>query len=88
MALLLTEASNVNRALMHVFVMLFGIGAWVAINGVWVELPILVDALPENWGLPSYLVILIQVANLGPLVVTIMQVNIVFFVHRPVIMAR
>lgn len=73
MALLPTDTSNMNHALMHVLVMLFGIGAWVAINGVWVELPVLVEALPEKWGLPSYLVILIQVANLGPLVVTIMQ---------------
>ncbi|XP_064598817.1 solute carrier family 52, riboflavin transporter, member 3-B-like [Liolophura sinensis] len=51
----------------HILVVLFGIGSWVDINGVWVELPILVEHLPEGWNLGSYLIIIIQVANIGPL---------------------
>ncbi|XP_065332621.1 solute carrier family 52, riboflavin transporter, member 3-A [Cloeon dipterum] len=46
---------------------LFGIASWVAINGLWVQLPLLVQALPEGWSLPSYLSIIIQIANIGPL---------------------
>ena len=47
-------------------VMLFGMATWISITGVWVEMPLLVNALPESWNLPSYLVIIIQCANLGP----------------------
>ncbi|XP_059473252.1 solute carrier family 52, riboflavin transporter, member 3-A [Neocloeon triangulifer] len=46
---------------------LFGVASWVAINGLWVELPLLVQALPEGWSLPSYLSVIIQIANIGPL---------------------
>ena len=41
---------------------LFGMGSWVAINGVMAELPLLVAKLPEGWDLPIYLVLIIQVS--------------------------
>ncbi|KAJ8288358.1 hypothetical protein COCON_G00010170 [Conger conger] len=59
--------------LTHVLSCLFGIGSWVAINGMWVELPLIVSQIPEGWYLPSYLTVLIQVANIGPLLVTLMH---------------
>lgn len=52
----------------YTLVILFAISSWVDMNGLWVELPLLVNDLPEKWNLPSYLVIIIQVANIGPLV--------------------
>ncbi|XP_069809058.1 solute carrier family 52, riboflavin transporter, member 3 isoform X2 [Dendropsophus ebraccatus] len=57
----------------HLLACIFGTGAWVAINGLWVELPLIVNDLPEGWYLPSYLTILIQMANIGPLFVTVMH---------------
>ncbi|CAJ0916398.1 unnamed protein product [Ranitomeya imitator] len=59
--------------LTHLLACIFGTGAWVAINGLWVELPLIVNDLPEGWYLPSYLTILIQMANIGPLFVTVMH---------------
>ncbi|XP_045063851.1 LOW QUALITY PROTEIN: riboflavin transporter 2-like [Coregonus clupeaformis] len=59
--------------LTHVLACLFGMGSWVAINGVWVELPVIVPEIPEGWYLPSYLTVLIQMANVGPLFVTLMH---------------
>jgi riboflavin transporter 2 len=50
----------------YVAVMLFGMSTWISIVGVWVEMPLLVNQLPESWRLPSYLVIIIQCANFGP----------------------
>jgi len=50
----------------YIAVMLFGMSPWLAIIGVLVELPLMVNALPEYWNLPSYLIITIQSANLGP----------------------
>lgn len=58
-------------ALTHLLVALFGVGSWAAINGVWVELPVVVKDLPEGWSLPSYLSVLVAVGNLGLLVVTL-----------------
>nr|XP_055067816.1 solute carrier family 52, riboflavin transporter, member 3-B [Misgurnus anguillicaudatus] len=59
--------------LTHVLSCLFGIGSWVAINGMWVELPLIVHEIPERWNLPSYLTIIIQMANIGPLFITLMH---------------
>lgn len=56
----------------HVLACLFGMGSWVSINGLWVELPLIVPQIPEGWYLPSYLSVLIQMANVGPLFVTLM----------------
>ncbi|VDL95467.1 unnamed protein product [Schistocephalus solidus] len=42
--------------------MFFKLSSWVAINGLWMELPLLVNVLPERWNLPAYLSIIIQVS--------------------------
>ncbi|XP_016056035.1 PREDICTED: solute carrier family 52, riboflavin transporter, member 3-like [Miniopterus natalensis] len=59
--------------LTHLLVCAFGMGSWVAINGLWVELPLLVLELPEGWYLPSYLTVIIQLANVGPLIFTLLH---------------
>ncbi|XP_068603325.1 riboflavin transporter 2 [Brachionichthys hirsutus] len=59
--------------LTHLLACLFGMGSWVSINGLWVELPLVVPQIPEGWYLPSYLSVLIQMANIGPLFVTLMH---------------
>uniref|UniRef100_UPI00398E7829 riboflavin transporter 2 n=1 Tax=Pristiophorus japonicus TaxID=55135 RepID=UPI00398E7829 len=59
--------------MVHVLAALFGMGSWIAINGLWVELPLIVPEIPEGWYLPSYLTIIIQLANVGPLFVTLMH---------------
>lgn len=53
--------------LVDILALLFGISSWISINGLWVELPLLVQHLPEGWALPSYLSIIVQVANIGPI---------------------
>nr|XP_004656374.2 solute carrier family 52, riboflavin transporter, member 2 isoform X1 [Jaculus jaculus]XP_045000286.1 solute carrier family 52, riboflavin transporter, member 2 isoform X1 [Jaculus jaculus] len=57
--------------LTHLLVALFGMGAWAAVNGIWVELPVVVKELPEGWSLPSYLSVLVALGNLGLLLVTL-----------------
>lgn len=59
--------------LIHLLACAFGLGSWVAVNGLWVELPLIVNKLPEGWDIPSYLTVIIQLANLGPLLVTLMH---------------
>lgn len=48
--------------------LLFGMGSWIAITGLWLEMPLLIERLPEGWRLASHLNIMIQIANIGPLV--------------------
>lgn len=62
-----------RRPLVDLLAMIFGVGAWVAINGMWVELPLLVLHLPEGWNLPSYLSVIIQVANIGPIAYSVLR---------------
>lgn len=69
----LIHPRSVMSLLTHVLACLFGMGSWVAINGMWVELPLIVPEIPEGWYLPSYLTVLIQMANIGPLFVTLMH---------------
>lgn len=57
----------------YILVILFGLGSWVAVNGMWVELPILVDQSAEGWNLPSYITIITQIANIGPLIYTLVN---------------
>lgn len=51
-----------------ILICLFGAGSWIEINGIWVELPILVPESPQYWKLPSYLTVIIQIANIGPII--------------------
>ncbi|XP_067410683.1 solute carrier family 52, riboflavin transporter, member 3 [Emydura macquarii macquarii] len=59
--------------LTHLLACAFGTGSWAAVNGLWVELPLLVTELPEQWYLPSYITIIIQLANVGPLLVALLH---------------
>ncbi|XP_059827631.1 riboflavin transporter 2-like isoform X1 [Hypanus sabinus] len=57
----------------HALSAAFGTGSWIAINGLWVELPLIVPEIPEGWYLPSYLTVIIQAANIGPLLATLVH---------------
>ncbi|TSK31520.1 Solute carrier family 52, riboflavin transporter, member 1 [Bagarius yarrelli] len=60
-----------HAAVTHILVALFGMGSWIAVNSFWVELPVVVSTLPEEWNLPAYLSVIIAFGNVGPLAVTI-----------------
>lgn len=46
---------------------LFGMGTWLPVNAVYSQLPVFVQFAPEGWNLPSYISLLIQCANVAPL---------------------
>ena len=52
-------------------VILFAMSSWIVIFGLWTELPLLVNILPESWNLPSYLILMMQIANIGPVIYTV-----------------
>ena len=49
----------------------FALSSWCGLYGIAVEVPLLVNKLPEGWNLPSYLVIIVQLATIGPVLYTI-----------------
>ncbi|OWF37993.1 solute carrier family 52, riboflavin transporter, member 3-B-like [Mizuhopecten yessoensis] len=71
----MTDRRNCNRfrevnIFVYILVAMFGTASWLAVNGLWVELPIMVPHLPEGWKLPSYLTVITQLANIGPVMLT------------------
>ena len=52
-------------------VILFAMSSWIVIFGLWTELPLLVNILPESWNLPSYMILVMQIANIGPVIYTV-----------------
>ncbi|KAK9296401.1 hypothetical protein QLX08_009559 [Tetragonisca angustula] len=57
----------------HFLIILFGISAWIGINGIFIQIPVLINTSPEGWTLPAYLVLATHAANFGPLLYTILQ---------------
>ncbi|XP_052079705.1 solute carrier family 52, riboflavin transporter, member 3-B-like [Mytilus californianus] len=71
-----TDAFQCDEVNIIVFllVVLFGIGSWVDINGMFVETPVFVQHLPEGWKLPSYFSIITQMANIGPIFISVLYI--------------
>ena len=70
-----SDSHNKISVFVFVLVILFSLSSWIAVNGMWVEVPVFVEVLPEKWNLPSYLVIIIQIANISPLLYVISKVT-------------
>ncbi|ESO01403.1 hypothetical protein HELRODRAFT_192329 [Helobdella robusta] len=50
---------------------MFSLSSWINVVGLWVELPIMVQKLPERWNLPSYMTLVIQCCNIAPAIYTL-----------------
>lgn len=69
-----SKTSSTNRPLIIFLVVVFGQGSWIALNGLWVQLPLLVSlGIPEQFQIATWLVLVIQVANIGPLIFTLVN---------------
>lgn len=62
-----------RNVLVDILALFFGVGTWIGINSTYVQLPLLVRSQPEGWNLASYFVIIIQAANIGPVLYTVIQ---------------
>jgi hypothetical protein len=58
---------------------IFALSTWLDVNGVWVELPLIVKTAPEGWALPSFLALAIALSNIGPLIIVLLKL---FFKER------
>ncbi|KOB76513.1 Uncharacterized protein OBRU01_05622 [Operophtera brumata] len=62
-----------RRVTLDVLMACWGLGTWLGVNGLYVQLPLLVERLPEGWALPSSMVLAIQLANVGILVYALLK---------------
>ena len=62
-----------RSSFVHLLSVFFGISAWIAINGLWQQTPILVSKLPEAWNLASYITLITQLANVGPAIYSLLK---------------
>ncbi|RVE45315.1 hypothetical protein evm_010020 [Chilo suppressalis] len=56
-----------RRVALDVAMVCWGLGTWLGVNGLYVQLPLLVERLPEGWALPAGMTLAVQLANVGPL---------------------
>lgn len=68
---MLSQKLSNRRLLVDLLALMFGLGAWIGVNGIYVQLPLLVNSAPEGWSLPAHMVMLVQFANLGPILYTL-----------------
>lgn len=52
---------------------LFGISSWIGVTSTFLQLPLLISSAPEGWKLASYIVITVQMANIGSLAYVMYQ---------------
>lgn len=62
-----------KRILLHTFSILFGFSSWMGVNAVFLQVPIIIQDVPEGWKLSSFIVLVVQSGNIGPLFYTIIQ---------------
>jgi len=60
-------SSRATEAYAYALFVVLGVGSWITINGIYLELPLLVGTAPEGWALATYLAVVTQLGNLGPL---------------------
>jgi riboflavin transporter 2 len=64
---------RIPKLLTYTLICIFGIGSWIAVNGIWAEIPVLLSSTPECYHLPAVLVVIIQIANVGILLYVLMK---------------
>jgi len=60
--------SRTNELWLHICTAIFGTGSWLTVNSVYVQLPLLVNRVPEGWNLATYMVLIVQIACISPLI--------------------
>lgn len=48
---------------LHLLITIFGISAWLGVNSILAELPVIIQNAPEGWNLPSQMMIFLQLGN-------------------------
>eukprot|EP01130_Rhizamoeba_saxonica_P015822 TRINITY_DN7168_c0_g1_i1.p1 TRINITY_DN7168_c0_g1~~TRINITY_DN7168_c0_g1_i1.p1 ORF type:complete len:394 (-),score=38.94 TRINITY_DN7168_c0_g1_i1:438-1619(-) len=83
---LLTSTSN--KSYLHLFLLfLIGTTSWLQINGLFVQLPIYVNTLPESYGIAAYFILCTQIGNFFGLAYYLIRRSIKFPIEKYAIMS-
>ncbi|CAF4263755.1 unnamed protein product, partial [Rotaria socialis] len=52
---------------------ILALSTWLDLNGVWVELPLIVNEVPEGWALPSLLSFAVALSNTAPIIIMLLK---------------
>ena len=63
-----------NFNITYFLFVILALSTWLDLNGVWVELPLIVHRAPEGWALPSYLSLAVAISNLAPILIMLLKV--------------
>ncbi|CAN7997768.1 unnamed protein product [Ixodes hexagonus] len=63
-----------RRPVVDLLCVVYGLSSWLAITGIWMELPVLVHILPEGWALSSSLTLTIQLANVSTVIYALTRI--------------
>ena len=63
-----------NFYLTAFLLVIFALSTWLDVNGIWVELPLIVNRAPEGWTLPSYMTLAIALSNIGPCIIILLKI--------------
>ncbi|CAF1543927.1 unnamed protein product, partial [Didymodactylos carnosus] len=57
----------------YALIIILNLARWIDLNGLWIELPLMVQATPEKWALPSTLALTMSLANIFPLIIIVLR---------------
>lgn len=66
------SARNFN--ITYFLFVILALSTWLDLNGVWVELPLIVHRAPEGWALPSSLSLAVAISNVAPILIMLLKV--------------
>ncbi|CAF2629918.1 unnamed protein product [Rotaria sp. Silwood2] len=64
---------NKNIHITAFLFVVFGLSTWLDIIGVGVELPLIINHVPEGWALPSYLGLAVSISTMAPVVIILLK---------------
>ncbi len=62
-----------STVFVSILVVLFVVGSWLNLSGVWIEFPLIVDQLPEGWRLPATMGLIANLANIGVVIIAVIR---------------
>ncbi|CAF0969462.1 unnamed protein product [Adineta ricciae] len=60
----------------YALIVILNLSTWIDLNSVWIELPLIYNSTPEGWTLPSILSLIINLANIFPIIVVLIRLRL------------
>ncbi|CAF1331561.1 unnamed protein product [Didymodactylos carnosus] len=62
-----------SSRLTYASIIILNLSTWIALQGVWMEFPLIIPLVPEGWSLPALMSLVSCLANISPLMIIIMR---------------